>query len=179
MCTAIVPYSKQIPLSKTGKNKGKYFALVGWWWYEWLNQWNWHIHKQPRNNYADTNIYIGNNKQITIKMHRVILGLTDPKILGDHEDRNGLNNLPHNLRACTHKQNAYNRSSAIGSASKYVGVSILKRKNKQIYWQALIKTNGKIIYLGIRKHEDDAAKLYDQKAKELFGEFANLNFKEL
>ena len=37
----------------------------------------------------------------TIRKHRIVLGLTDPKIYGHHKDGNGLNNAPENLEAMT------------------------------------------------------------------------------
>lgn len=38
--------------------------------------------------------------------------------------------------------------------------------------------NGKTIYLGSYNTSEEAARVYDTKAKELFGDFALLNFPE-
>lgn len=94
----------------------------------------------------------------------------------DHIDKNRCNNLRENLRICTGSQNHANKGKSMNKyrklTSKYKGVG--KKGNK---WRARIKINGKEIHLGEFNTEDEAAKAYDAKAKELFKEFANLNFK--
>jgi hypothetical protein len=59
-------------------------------------------------------------------------------------------------------------------ASKYVGVNENKKRKKK--WCARIKFNKKYIYLGNYEIEEAAARAYDKKALELYGEFAKLNF---
>jgi hypothetical protein len=58
-----------------------------------------------------------------------------------------------------------------GGISRYKGVSRNREK-----WQARIKVDGKQSHLGIFTDEEDAARAYDAAARELFGEFAYLNF---
>ena len=55
--------------------------------------------------------------------------------------------------------------------SQYIGVS--KDKNK---WTARIKLNKKQIHIGNFETESEAAKAYDKKAIEIYGEFAKTNF---
>ena len=56
--------------------------------------------------------------------------------------------------------------------SQYKGVSFDKRIMK---WGTQISINGKIKNLGYYENEKDAAIVYNQNARQLFGEFANLN----
>lgn len=93
----------------------------------------------------------------------------------NHINHNTLDNRRTNLRLCTKQQNAFNKLSRANSSSKYKGVYWNSTKNK---WQCSIIHNGKIIYLGRFNCEKEAAKIYDVKAKELFGEFALFNFVE-
>ena len=107
-----------------------------------------------------------------ISMHRLILDA--PKgLFVDHIDHDGLNNRKSNLRLCTRKQNRRNRRPKPGCTSKYKGVHWCKGRNK---FRANIYLNKKAIHLGYFHDEIAAAKAYDKKAKELFGEFAYLNF---
>lgn len=156
--------------------------------YDYLNQWKWYAkYTKCTNNYyairSERNKENGIIVQKNILMHRLILGLTDPKIFGDHKDHNGLNNQRNNIRICSHNQNMQNRKSHKLHSSKYLGVSININKERSNYTRYVvgISVNGKRVYIGsfpyTLKGEIDAAKAYDKKALELFGEFANLNFK--
>lgn len=162
---------KLIPLTQ-----GK-FAQVDDEDYEWLNQWKWTLFKMKTNNYAYRRKY-KNGKYESILMHRQILGLTEQKILGDHENNNGLDNQRVNLRKSTAQQNSMNRRSRKNSTSKYLGVSICKvNKNGKIYkyWKCQIKNSKKVIHLGYFKNEEDAAKCYNESAIKYHKAFANIN----
>jgi hypothetical protein len=161
---------KLIPLTQ-----GK-FAQVDDADYDFLMQWKWHADKSPSGNtfYAKRNDKSsGKNKAIC--MHRLLLGLTAPKIFGEHRDQNGLNNQRDNLREATHSENMRNTKSKKGSSSKYKGVSWVAKRNK---WQSNIWLDRKQYPLGHFKLESEAALAYNKKAIELFGEFANLNIIE-
>jgi hypothetical protein len=51
------------------------------------------------------------------------------------------------------------------------------RARRRGKWQAQIGCNGKKIFIGYFDDEEAAARAYDAKAAELFGEYAALNFK--
>ena len=150
--------------------------------YDWLIQYKWYANKKAAGFYAAT--HIGPK---LIYMHRLIMQSPTknstlrtqhyPCRLGDgfvvdHIDRNSLNNRRSNLRRCTQGQNLFNQRPRNGS-SKYKGVSWNK---KQKQWSAAIEKNNKQFHLGYFNNEKDAAMAYDAKAKELFGQFAYLNF---
>jgi hypothetical protein len=107
-----------------------------------------------------------------VLLHRLILGVTDPKLEVDHINGIGLNNIRANLRVCTRQQNSFNRGSQKNTSSKYVGVSFNKRTKS---WAAAIGFNRKVINLGRYKDEVEAAKAYNEAAKVYHGEFARLN----
>lgn len=146
--------------------------------FEWLNQWKWHARKDDNGYYAGRSIYLGggskNQKIKTISMHRLIMN-TPKGMETDHIDHNGLNNQRHNLRNATHSQNQYNRLPR--GSSKYLGVTVLQNGKEKGRITAEIRCNGRRINLGRFKTEEEAARAYDLKAKEFYGEFANLNFK--
>ena len=57
------------------------------------------------------------------KMHRWILGITDPKVLVDHIDHNGLNNQKSNLRIVTSSQNKKNQTLIKNNKFNFNGIS--------------------------------------------------------
>lgn len=153
---------KEIPLTQ-----GK-VALVDDEDYDWLNQWKWYAAKTPTTYYA-TRGYFKQGKRHGVVMHRLILNV--PSGLGtDHKDRNGLNNQRSNLRIATIRQNSRNRKRNNGK--RYIGVFFKSGK-----YEASLTTDCKTYYLGRFVSEIEAAKAYDEMAKKMYGEFANLNFK--
>lgn len=157
--------SKLIPLTQ-----GK-FAIVDDEDYEWLNQWKWCAFINESGQCYAARGTRRNHQRKTILMHRLIMNATKGQII-DHKNHNSSDNRRANLRICTHQQNDRNRRKVFGS-SKFKGVS-WKKSNS--CWCAYIKINGKHKSLGFFHNEIDAAKAYDVKAKELFGEFAKTNF---
>ena len=114
-------------------------------------------------------------KRVKILEHRLVFYLVYGYVPDcvDHIDREPQNNHPDNLRACTRAGNAQNRSPSKDSTSRYLGVHMAKIGKP---WRAAIRQDGKQKAIGVFDSEIDAAKAYDAKARELFGEFANPNF---
>jgi hypothetical protein len=111
----------------------------------------------------------------TVYMHRQILGLKKGDGLEvDHCDHNGLNCQRENLRVTMRSGNQHNKRKQRGTSSHFKGVYWHKASGA---WQAYIRPPlKKSIYLGQYEDEVEAARAYDKKARELFGEFAHLNF---
>ncbi len=149
--------AKQIPLSDGG------YAYVDAADLEWLCRYNWRL----QNGYAARR-----EKTKVVYMHREIMRPAKGMTV-DHINHNRLDNTRDNLRVCTHQQNVHNNAKHVGSSSRFKGVGYNREKRK---WFAKIYFEGRRIWLGYFDDEAEAARAYDAKAVELFGEFAHLNF---
>lgn len=160
--------ARWIPLTQ-----GKY-AIVDDEDYEWLNQWKWCVQKDYSLKKERYYAVRGARSGEKILMHRFILGVPQDKQT-DHRNHNGLDNRRENIRMCCGSENQFNAmkdTTSHSSTSKYKGVSWNIQRQK---WQAQICKNRQAIHLGQFDDEINAAKAYDRKAKELFGDFAYLN----
>lgn len=109
-------------------------------------------------------------KKHGIKLHRFVLDAPPDKIV-DHINKNKLDCRRENLRLCGYSGNGANRKpNKNNKGSEFKGVQLKGNR-----WQAAIKKNGKWIYIGSFGSEGEAAHAYNNKAIELFGEFASLN----
>lgn len=142
--------------------------------YGWLNQWKWSTRTTKRNVYAERRDYrMGRRNAKSISMHRLITN-APPELQVDHKDGDGLNNQKSNLRLCTQKQNSANQRRHKNNSTGFIGVTTHRGEN---VWRAQIGIDGKRTYIGRFKTPEEAARAYDKRARETFGEFANLNFK--
>lgn len=109
-------------------------------------------------------------------IHRLITNC--PKGMSvDHIDGNPLNNQKNNLRVCTLKSNCYNsRKKGKNNTSIYKGVHFDGGGKLRKPWKAVIKIDYIGYNLGRFATQEEAARAYDNRAHEVWGEFANLNF---
>lgn len=91
----------------------------------------------------------------TILLHREILGISDPRVQVDHENRNPLDNTRTNLRRATNAENHQNLSNIGSGVSQYRGVSWNKNAGK---WLAGAKLNQRNYNLGYYDIEIDAGR---------------------
>jgi hypothetical protein len=145
-----------------------YIALVDDEDYEKVSQYKWYAENRLYSWYARTTII---KTRKNIYLHRFILNVKPDEEV-DHINGNGLDNRRCNLRIVTHQQNMMNVKKRINGSSKYRGVFWDKEREK---WEAQIAINGKSCYLGLFTSEVEAAKAYNIKALESFGEYAKLN----
>jgi len=134
--------------------------------YEWLNSFFWSAHSyRGRFFYAMRNGRIGEPR-----MHRLIMGVSDPSIDVDHENHNGLDNRKKNLRICENGENARNCRVYSSNTSGYKGVSRNSRG-----WMSRIQVDKERIHLGTFSTPESAARAYNAAATVFHGEFCYLN----
>jgi hypothetical protein len=139
-----------------------------------LRKYRWIVYGRGQSLYAFRYKFIGPNTTTMMSMHREILVSTDGRFV-DHRNCNSLDNRRSNLRFATRAENNCNRRKQKNTTSQYLGVCFDKRiKN----WVGVVVHNKKRYWLGRFDSEIEAAKAYDEKANQLFGEFARLNFPE-
>jgi hypothetical protein len=110
-------------------------------------------------------------------LHRIVLARMLGRTLNrnesvDHINGNRQDNRRQNLRLATYKENGRNRRLSSANNSGYKGVIWHKGGQK---WQAQVKVDGTLIYLGLFADPIDAALAYDAAAIEHFGPFAKTN----
>ena len=107
----------------------------------------------------------------SIPMARFILGSFNKRFIADHINGNGMDNRKSNLRLCSPSRNLQNRSA--WKNRKFKGVYRNKSSKK---FCVQITHNKKNHYFGGFISDEEAARFYDKKALEFFGEYAKLNF---
>jgi hypothetical protein len=161
---------KKLPLNNGG------YTLIDADRFEELSLYRW-------NKYDNGNgrLYVSRYCQMAGKvyLHREITGAVKGEWV-DHIDNDSLNNTGKNLRITDRKGNLRNTSkrrmvSGKPTSSRYKGVSWDKKLCK---WRAKIHLGRKNIHIGYYKDEKEAARAYDSRARELYGEYAWLNLPE-
>lgn len=133
---------------------------------EHASPYRWAAYPNRRSAYARTGVETKGRKR-SFTMHSLFLA-GDGQI--DHINGNGVDNRITNLRRCTNQENQRNRHAVRGK-SRFKGVI---RRPKS--WQACIVLDGIKKNIGCYPTEEEAARAYDAKAVEVFGEFARTNF---
>ncbi len=145
--------------------------------YERVSKYKWCAQKivqKWRTFYYAKRAFKQDGKHTTIHLHRFLMN-PPPGMQVDHKNGNTLDNRRSNLRLATCAQNQRNRRKKGGGLWQYKGVNYVAERRKHL---AVISKNGVRYRLGGFNTAEEAARAYDAKAKELFGEFAYLNFPE-
>lgn len=112
-------------------------------------------------------------------MHRVLLGLQNPKRKVDHRNGNSIDNRRRNLRIATDQQNQRGfLTPRKNKTSQFRGVC-WRQYSSGGCWRAKICVNQKNVNLGHFSSQQDAAAAYDRAARKYFGKFASPNFSKL
>ena len=129
--------------------------------YDLLSKYSWCI--------SNTGYAVANINYKVIRMHRYILGLSEPTKIIDHINGNTLDNRKVNLRYCTNTENSRNCRLSKNNTSGVSGVNLIKSSGR---YRARIMVNRKEIRLGHFKTFEEAAKARREAEKKYFGEFA-------
>lgn len=162
-----------------GKNK---FAIVDREDYPFLNRLRWEAFVKGRNWYAGIRKVIDGSsgrKQTTIYMHEFLIELENRDCIS-FKNGNTLDYRKDNLFGVTKGVSTARSKKRLTThggkepTSKYKGVC---RRIKKGYktWEVRIAKNKKVFYCGSYKTQKEAAMAYNDKAKELYGEFAYQN----
>lgn len=151
---------------KSTVDKEDYYRLINF---------KWHVYKSTGGRYyaCRNNSRKHKDGHYLLKMHRVIMGLSKyDKRQVDHINGDSLDNRRCNLRIVTPMQNAWNRGAQNNSKS---GIRGVYRHTTANSWIAQIKAGDKRIHIGSFKTPEEAKHAYNEKAIELYGEYARLN----
>lgn len=160
---------KEIPLTQ-----GK-IALVDDQDYDELMKYKWCADKVREKWYATRGVWDPMTKTTRkVRMHQVIMkdAYNEHRQYTDHINTDTLDNRRCNLRVCTNSENMRNCRKK-NNTSGYHGVSWDKSKKK---WVAQIGFQWLHIFIGRYNDIKEAGRAVDKKAKELYGEYALLNF---
>jgi len=137
----------------------------------------WSAHLENKEYYYAVHSINCEGKKKQIRMHRFILNVSNPKIYVDHVNGDTLDNRKENLRLASNSENSRNLTRQRTNISGYRGVFKAPDSYKTRPWKAGIKYNNKNKHLGYFATPEEAARVFDKAAKELFGEFCGkLNF---
>lgn len=150
--------SGEFGIGYTAKGEQFYFDLED---YDIIKDYCWYIDK---NGYVTSN-----NERHPIRMHRLILGVKDRKVIVDHIYHVKYDNRKSQLRLCTNTENVRNASLSKNNTSGVTGVHFDTEKQK---WAATIKVNRKTIFLGRFDSIEDAAKCRQVAQDKYFGKFS-------
>lgn len=117
-----------------------------------------------------TGYAMSRTKGSAVLMHRLLTGAKSGEYV-DHINGNTLDNRKSNLRICRKQQNEFNTKRRSDNRSGFRGVCAARRGK----FRAYINKDGKQYHLGEFSDPVEAAKAYNAKAVEFFGEFARLN----
>lgn len=140
---------------------------------ELANSATWYLGK---NGYVCGNTIVGGLKK-AVYLHRSIINAPSGFDV-DHKNKDPLDNRKGNLRVASRSQNMHNSTKKIRhgqSTSTFKGVWLCPTTKR---WCAMLKLPGegnKRKWLGRHETEVAAALAYNEAAKEVFGEFAQLN----
>jgi hypothetical protein len=146
--------------------------------FEAVSRHRWHavLKRGGRTWYAMTNVRKEDGRRTTIEMQAVVLGKDPGGRQIDHKNGNGLDNQRGNLRYATMSEQRRNSAARMNNKTGFKGVTLSYRPTG--LYAAQLSTKEQRFTIGYFKTPEEAARAYDRKAREVYGEFARTNFDE-
>lgn len=118
----------------------------------------------------------GSSSNWIVMAHGLIMSFPTGGSVVDHIDQNGLNNKRSNLRVVDSWRNSLNKKSSRQSSTGYKGIYKIYYKGKfSGRYNVQIRNKHKLIDLGCFTDIEKAKQVYNDKCKQLRGDFAILN----
>lgn len=155
--------SGEFGIGYTSKGETFYFDLED---YDKIKDYCWYLDGQGR---------VMTNDPATRKhifMHRLIMGVDDPKEQIDHIKHDTRDNRKSYLRIVSNSQNNMNKSFQSNNTSGKIGVYFSNNKQK---WVPEIMINKKKIYLGVYDTFDEAVAARKEAEEKYFGKYSYEN----
>ena len=105
----------------------------------------------------------------TVRLHRLVMGVTNPNIYVDHIKHDKKDNRKSQLRIVNCSQSCMNRGLMGHNTSGITGVRFDTHSNK---WQAYIGVNGELIHLGFFDDKEQAIESRNQAEEKYFGQYS-------
>ncbi len=135
-----------------------------------ISKYKWFANSQRNKHYAARMVSQPNTRSMRVLMAREIMDAPDDMVV-DHINGNTMDNRRCNLRLCTSKENSQNKHAVWGQVA-YKGVYYIKQNKRYV---AHCNKDGAQAYMGSFDTPEEAALVYNDFAREVFGEFAKLN----
>ncbi len=133
--------------------------------YDYLSKFKWYYNKGYARRRARKSEGLNREK---VMLHRFIINAKEGEIV-DHINGNTLDNRVNNLRIVSNKENVWNSTYMRNTKSGVKGITWHKRDK---VWMVRIQKNGIRYSLGNYGSLKEAKKIYLNKNKELYGEYA-------
>lgn len=162
----------------SGKYANGRFAVVSDKDFDRLSKYRWRIYKAFGGEYAKRTVKVrsrldATRTTTTVAMHRDVVRAKIGETV-DHINRNTLDNQRENLRVCSMGDNLRN-GKLRKNVSGYRGVYSCAKTHPSTPWEVKVRHNYKSIWLGRYASKQEAATVYNNATKKLFGEFAYQN----
>ena len=142
--------------------------------FKYLKRFNWKINWKTFNgkkHYYASIKFQREYKSVNIYLHEFLINNQNYECI-THKNGDTLDNRKENLEIISYSLRLNRASKRKNIYSKYKGLTYRPKKK---VWEARIAKDGKSYYCGQFKSEEDGARAYDKKSRELYGKLSYQN----